>query len=107
MFGEVLYTIVHNGLRYEVNTDHLCDFKLWIKVYDGDDMKCNIYSWLLAKNDEMLDTIHHHNGDRSLPSWKDAVGFYWHNVVYDVYSQFFSSEVQRKLDSFFKLKAFW
>ncbi len=105
--GKVLFTIVHNNLRYEVNTDHLCDVKLWIKVYDGDDMKCNIYSWLLAKNDEMLDTIHYNNGDRYLPSWEDAVGFYWHNSVFEVYEQFFSPEVQRKLDSYFKLKAFW
>lgn len=107
MLGEVLFTVVHDNLKYVVNTDHLCSYKLWIKVYDGDNMKCNVYAWLLAKNGEMLATTRYSNGKKHFPSWKEAIGFYWDNVTFEVYNEFFTVAAQRKLDSYFKLKAFW
>ncbi len=99
--NEILYTIVHNGLKYVVNTDHLCPYKLWIKVYDGDNMIANHFMWLLDKEGAILE-------DRfRIPDWKEAFGFRWSE--YDCWPNeyYFPAEVQKKLDSYFKMKAFW
>jgi hypothetical protein len=101
MLGEVLYTIIHNGLRYVVNTDHLCDFKLWIKVYDGDNMICNSFMWMLHESGRVLD-----DGFWTKYTWKDAVGFSWRDME-EVHPGLFPEDTQKRLDSYFKLKAFW
>lgn len=103
--SEVLYTIVHNNLKYEVTTDHLCSFKLWITVYDGDSIVCGVYMWLLDKEGDILD-VHLSFGKKKIPSYKDASGFRWKHIDEDHPGKF-SEEVKKKLDSYFKLKAFW
>lgn len=96
MFTEVLYTIVHNNLKYEVRTDHLCDEKLWIRVYDGDNMLGNEFLWLLNKD---FDVVKSH--------WKNAIGFDWSGIKWSKIKPHFTQEVKKKLDSYFKLKVFW
>ena len=101
MSREILYTIVHNNLKYAVNTDHLCPYKLWIKVYDGDNILDNVYMWLLHKNGRILD-----DGFWAKYTWEDAAGFSWRDMD-EVHPGLFPEEVQKKLDSYFKLKVFW
>jgi hypothetical protein len=96
MFGEVLYTIVHNNLKFVVKTDTLCDYKLRIKVYDGDNILGNEFMWLLDKNFEVVKS-----------HWKNAAGFDWSGIKWSLIKPLFSEEVKRQLDSYFKLKAFW
>lgn len=100
--SQVLFTVVHNNLKYTVNTDHFCDYKLWIKVYDGNYMLCNIFAWLIYKSGQVID------GDVGInPTWRDAAGFNWYGLRDSDILPIFPEEVQKKLDSFFKLKAFW
>ncbi len=96
MFGEVLLTIVHNNLKFVVKTDHLCDEKLWINVYDGDNILGNEFMWLLDKN---FDVVKSH--------WKNAARFDWSGIKWSKIKPLFSEEIKKKLDSYFKLKAFW
>jgi hypothetical protein len=96
IFGKVLYTIVHNNLKFVINTDHLCDCKLWIKVYDGDNMIGNHFMWLLDKN---FDVVKSH--------WRNAVKFDWSGIKWTDTKLHFTTEVKSKIDSYFRLKAFW
>lgn len=101
MRKEILYTIIHDGLRYEVGPDHLCDFKLWIRVYDGDNMLCNHFAWLLHECGRVLD-----DGFQVKYTWKDAAGFSWRDIE-KVHPGVFPEGARKRLDSYFKLKAFW
>lgn len=92
METEILYTIVHDGLKFVVKTDHLTDCRLWIKVYYGDSI---IFQSLCPLVSDNMDNT----------PWQKCGGFYWPFLEYKV--DMFSADVQRRLDSYFKLKAFW
>jgi hypothetical protein len=100
MFEKILYTVVYNGIKYVVNTDDLTDCKLWIKVYDGDNILGNHFMWMLNKNYEVIK-------DEKLNAWNRAIGFDWSGINWSKDKAFFTEEVKKKLDSYFKLKAFW
>lgn len=96
MFTEVLYTIVYNNLKFVVKTDHLCDEKLWIVIYDGDKLLSNEFLWLL---DENFETVKTH--------WEKAAQFDWSGIKWSKSKSCFSEEVKKRIDNYLKLKAFW
>lgn len=96
MKGDVLLTIVYDNLKFVIQTDIWTDEKLWVVVYDGDNMLANEFLWLLDKNFDVVKT-----------HWKHAARFNWNGLKWSKSKPYFSEEIKRKLDSYFKLKAFW
>lgn len=95
-FGKVLLTTVYNNLRYEINTDSLCDCKLWIEVYDGEGMLASQFMWLLDKNHDIVKS-----------HWKNASRFDWSIIKLSIFKPYFPQILQKRLDSYFTMKAFW
>lgn len=95
-FSETLLSISINDKVYHIKQDHLTDVRLVINIVDRNGVS-------LFYN--LVPLLNNSNDTKDEMPWQKCSGFYWSFLDYN--QEFFPQEVQKRLDSFFKLKVFW
>lgn len=95
-FSKTLLSIPINDKVYHIKEDHLTNVRLIIYIVDSNSVSL-FYS--------LVPLINNLDDTKDKVPWQKCSGFYW--PFLDHVRELFPPEVQRKLDSYFKLKVFW